>query len=52
MNMYKHGGEKTKTPDQTSAASMLLFLFIMFFTSIKVTGRIETDDGTKYATYK
>lgn len=46
MSMYKHGGEKTKTLEQTNVASMSFFLFIVFFSSIIVTGCSETGDGT------
>lgn len=49
MSMYKHGGEKTKTLEQTNVTSMLFLLFIVFFSSIIFTGCIETGNVTKHA---
>lgn len=52
MSTYKHGGEKTKTLEQTNVASMMFILFIVFFISVIVSGCIETGNVTKYAINK
>lgn len=52
MSTYKHGGEITKSLEQTNVASVLFILFIVFFVSIIVSGCIETGNVTKYAINK
>lgn len=52
MSTHKHGGEKTKTLEQTNVASTSFILLIVFFISIIVSGCIETGNETKYAINK